>query len=80
MCQVSDVAVSEPMHELRAEGTITWKSTHGYLFPEEYPLILISEVLAGIYFLVFTIFGALAVYYRSSLFKIHVSITVVQVF
>lgn len=60
------------VQDLEVKGSITWRSSHGYLFPEEFPLILISEVLGGIYFFLFTVFGALCVFYRSSLFKIHV--------
>eukprot|EP01127_Copromyxa_protea_P003048 TRINITY_DN12925_c0_g1_i1.p1 TRINITY_DN12925_c0_g1~~TRINITY_DN12925_c0_g1_i1.p1 ORF type:complete len:488 (-),score=95.19 TRINITY_DN12925_c0_g1_i1:138-1538(-) len=62
-------------NELKMEGTITWRSSHGFLFPEEFPTIVISEAFAGIYFLVLTFFGALCVFYRASLFKIHYFIT-----
>lgn len=62
--------------ELKIEGNLTWKSSHGFLFPEEYPLILISDILAGTYFLIFVIFGALCVHFRATLFKIHYFIEV----
>jgi len=60
--------------EVVVKGEFAWNSTHGYIFPEEYPLILISQILAGFYFVVLLVFGGLSLYHRANLLYIHYGI------
>eukprot|EP01126_Amoeba_proteus_P000690 TRINITY_DN1018_c0_g1_i7.p1 TRINITY_DN1018_c0_g1~~TRINITY_DN1018_c0_g1_i7.p1 ORF type:complete len:423 (-),score=77.12 TRINITY_DN1018_c0_g1_i7:766-1908(-) len=62
---------------VEVSADITWKSSHGYLPPEDFPLIVIYEGFAVVLALVFLTFFASLLSYRVYLFKIHYGILLV---